>query len=90
MWYWVAVPRITHGAPLRSNSGTAPVTARAFAAGAVVPGVRVAKVSGWPTLSVRLTLKNQDQSPFLLPTDALAWWPLNVEWVLYRSNGWVK
>lgn len=92
MWYRVLVPGLSHGAPLRSRSGTAPMTATAFAAGAAVPGTPVAKVSSWATLSVRLTLKNQDQSPLQSPSDsdALNWRPLKVALALYGSAGWVK
>jgi len=49
---------------------------RAPAAGAASLTARVAKVSGWLSFSVRLTLMNHDQAPFLLPSEALAWLPL--------------
>ncbi len=55
--------------------GTAPETGTAPAAGALVLSSLVVKVSGWPALLVWLTWMNHDQSPFLLPSEALAWLP---------------
>ena len=74
--YWVEPPKITMGALLGFSPTTAPVTTCAPTEGAV-PALtrRVGNTSGWLLLLVRLTLTNHDQSPFLLPSDALAWEP---------------
>jgi hypothetical protein len=55
------------------RSATAPVTATGVPVAVAEPlaTVRVAKVNGWPWLSVWLTLANQDQSPDRLPSEAL-------------------
>jgi hypothetical protein len=49
---------------------------------------RVAKLSGWPSLSVRFTLSHQDQSPARLPSDALACQARKVSRWPCISNGW--
>ncbi|MNV96215.1 hypothetical protein D3C71_1911950 [compost metagenome] len=75
MWYCVAVPSRYQGWLLRLSPGTAPVTGVPALPTVPADTRRVGKVSGWPSLSVLLKLRNQDQSPFLLPTDALTCLP---------------
>ena len=86
--YCVAPPRISHGVLVRSSPGTAPVTVMAPAAGGAALIARVANVSGWPTLLVRLALMSHDQSPLRLPSEALAWFPSNVRSVPYSLKDW--
>jgi hypothetical protein len=71
--YSVPVPSRYQGWLVRSRSSTAPVTGVPALPTVPWARVRVAKVSGWPSLRVWVRLKNQDQSPALLPAEAPIW-----------------
>ena len=71
MWYCVPVPRISQGALALLRPGTAPVTAVPAVPNVPVLTVRVAKVSGWPWLSLWVRCTSHDQSPERLPSEAL-------------------
>ena len=63
MWYCVPLPKRYHGTLALLGSRVAPLTRVPALPSVPVDATRVGKVNGWPWLSVRLALMNQNQSP---------------------------
>ncbi|MFG5411051.1 hypothetical protein ABXN37_26760 [Piscinibacter sakaiensis] len=72
VWYCVPAPTTNQGWPALFASSAAPVTGVPALPATPFERSRVAKVSGWPSLSLRLRFSHHDSAPARSPSAALA------------------
>ena len=87
MWYCVPVPNTYQGWLFTLLPVAAPVTGVPAEPGLPADCSAVTKVCGGPSLPVRFRCSHHDQSPLLLPSDALVFQLLNVRLELRSSVG---